>query len=219
MSDVLFSTDDAQLYHFQVRGAFPDKTIEGTFSGQSYSTIIPETPVVSSITVSGKVYEGLTPAYKRILLLRNRSYQFMGATFSNPTTGYYEFTNIPPPDDYIVIAEEPGDTTGLVVHNINEQSNLSFSAQTAFDPEDFAGTGVIYGNVTDPDGAPMERRVALVESLTYILVATTISNPSTGYYEFTDLSTSKIFSVVGEDDTPYSYNDVIRAKVEPETPP
>jgi hypothetical protein len=78
------------------------------------------------------------------------------------------------------------------------------------------GNGSIWGVVTDASGNPMERRIILVEYWSYMVVDETISDPITGYYEFTDLDTVTTYSVVAEDYLDYRYNDIIRAKVHAE---
>ena len=75
------------------------------------------------------------------------------------------------------------------------------------------GTGKIWGTVTDASGKPMSRRVTLIEYWSFMPVETVISDPVTGYYEFTQLNTTALFSVVAEDYRSYRFNDIIRAKV------
>jgi hypothetical protein len=79
-----------------------------------------------------------------------------------------------------------------------------------------SGNGSIWGVVTDASGNPMERRIILVEYWSYMVVDETISDPITGYYEFTDLDTFTPYSVVAEDYLDYRYNDIIRSKVHAE---
>jgi len=76
-----------------------------------------------------------------------------------------------------------------------------------------SGNGSIWGVVTDASGNPMERRIILVEYWSYMVVDETISDPITGYYEFTDLDTFTPYSVVAEDYLDYRYNDIIRSKI------
>ena len=82
--------------------------------------------------------------------------------------------------------------------------------------QSYGGNGSIWGVVTDASGNPMERRIILVEYWSYMVVDETISDPITGYYEFTDLDTLTPYSVVAEDYLDYRYNDIIRAKVHAE---
>jgi hypothetical protein len=58
--------------------------------------------------------------------------------------------------------------------------------------------------------------VVLIEYWSYMPVEEVISDPETGYYEFTQLDTTALFSVVAEDHRDYRYNDIIRAKVRAE---
>jgi hypothetical protein len=78
------------------------------------------------------------------------------------------------------------------------------------------GLGKIWGTVTDAAGQPMSRKVVLIEYWSYMPVEEVVSDPVTGYYEFTDLDTTALFSVVAEDHRDYRFNDVIRAKVRAE---
>lgn len=78
------------------------------------------------------------------------------------------------------------------------------------------GNGKIWGTVTDAEGTPLKKKILLIEYWSYMPILETISDPVTGYYEFLNLDTNAVFSVVAEDYLDYRYNDIIRAKVRAE---
>ena len=98
-------------------------------------------------------------------------------------------------------------------------------AASVFDDQSYArcpvssqywGNGKIWGTVTNAEGTPMSRKIVLIEYWSFVPILETISDPTTGYYEFLNLDTDAIFSVVAEDYLDYRYNDIIRAKVRAE---
>lgn len=96
--------------------------------------------------------------------------------------------------------------------NVVSQQILSRLAETS----QYWGYGKIWGTVTDSEGAPLKRKILLIEYWSYMPILETISDPETGYYEFLNLDTNAVFSVVAEDYLDYRYNDIIRAKVHAE---
>jgi hypothetical protein len=122
-----------------------------------------------------------------------------------------------------------GIASDSMIQYIREEGNLSppalprvstvdtmLSKKKNFDNGRWFGQGKIWGTVTDAGGQPMSRKVVLIEYWSYAPVAEVVSDPDTGYYEFIELDTSALFSVVAEDHKDYHYNDIIRSKVRAE---
>jgi hypothetical protein len=165
-----------------------------------------------STTISGYVTYNGYPAFRKVQLLSLQNSRVIRETWSDPITGYYEFILLKD-QPYCVIGFDYLKNLSPVVHLVETQTNIAFTDQVGFDPEDFEGNGSIWGTVKDSNQNPLSRRVVLLDYLTYIKVKVTQSDPITGYYEFTDLDTSKYFSVITEDDQiPPNFNDIIRAK-------
>lgn len=138
-------------------------------------------------------------------------------TWSDPVTGVYYFKQYKD-QEYLIIADDYQGTYGTVAHNSSEQFNIEFNDQQLNDLADYQGNGKIWGTIQDANQDPMERRLVLLDPQTYKKVKTTISNPTTGYYEFNDLSTSRQFTVIAEEDyqtVPFHYNDIIRSRISP----
>lgn len=175
--------------------------------------------------IEGTVTLDGAPVRRRVRLYDLRSGEIIGETWSNATTGLYRFDNVDEEREYQSIALDHEKQSTPIAHEVKIEpkipepyyiNNMALNPQSMNDPEYYTGLGSIWGTVKDNQNNPLQRRLVLVESLSYIIVATTVSDPITGEYEFDGLSTDKTFSVIAEDSTPASYNDIIRARVTPE---
>lgn len=166
--------------------------------------------------VSGAVTYNGSLAKRKVSLFTLKDKRLVEEAWSDPITGEYSFDRLKD-QEYFVWSEDYLRVFDAVSHCTFNQTNLVFSDQTAFDPDDYVGDGKIWGTITDSLGNFLSRRVLLLADQTYIVVKSTVSNVSTGYYEFTNLDTTKVFTVVCESVRPTSgYNDIIRARVRAE---
>lgn len=169
-----------------------------------------------STIITGTITYNGQPVSRKVTLITKVDHRFIATTWSDPTTGVYSFIQLED-QEYIIIAEDYLGTYGTVSHNITDQTNIEFNDQQLNDLDDYKGIGKIWGTIEDSNQLPMERRLVLLDPQTYKKVATTISNPTTGYYEFNNLSTSRIFTLIAEEDynPNFDYNDIIRSRVTP----
>jgi hypothetical protein len=129
--------------------------------------------------------------------------------------------------DEVTIME--GNPSISMIKNLREAANVSPPAVPEVDTTSdwmerlklssscqWFGPGKIWGTVTDAQGQPLSRKIVLIEYWSYMPIYEVVSDPETGYYEFTDLDTTAIFSVVAEDSRDYRFNDVIRSKIRAE---
>lgn len=170
-------------------------------------------------SVTGTVLYNGQPASRKVGLFTLRDKRLIAETWSDPTTGVYTFTELKE-QEYFVWSEDYLRVFCPATHSIFEQSNLVFSQQSKFNPDDFVGNGKIWGTVLDEYQNPISKKLILLEDQTYVIVKTTMSDPSTGYYEFANLTTDKKFTIICESTRPVDiYNDIIRAKVQAEVQP
>ena len=166
--------------------------------------------------VEGTVTYNGSPGARKVSLFTLKDKRLIEEVWSDPSTGAYSFVNLKD-QEYFVWSEDYMRVFTPASHHITDQTNLVFTEQSRFDPDLFVGDGKIWGTVLNEINEPLSRRLLLLEDQTHIIVRKTTSDPMTGYYEFDGLNPSKTFTVVCESNRPVSsYNDIIRARVQPE---
>ena len=193
------------------------------FTGNVKPKIINEPFIISdsfydggTMVVSGTVTYNGAPGARKVSLITLKDKRLLMETWSDPVTGIYSFGRLKD-QEYFVWSEDYMKVFTPASHHITDQTNLVFTEQSRFDPDLFVGEGKIWGTVLNETSEPLSRRLVLLEDQTYIIVRKTTSDSITGYYEFDGLDPSKTFTVVCESTRPVSgYNDIIRARVQPE---
>lgn len=190
--------------------------IAGSYIGKYIPEIFTSSPSYydgGTFSITGNLTYNNSPASRKVSLFTLKDKRLIAETWSDPATGAYSFDRLKD-QEYFVWADDYLRVFTPVTQEIADQSNLAFSVQTRFDPQLFEGNGSIWGTVLDASNQPLSKRLLLLDDQTYIIVKTVQSDAVTGYYEFTGLNTSRVFTVVCEDDRPIGpYNDIIRSKV------
>lgn len=170
-------------------------------------------PLGGTTTISGIVtIQGVGVSREVLLLDPTQNMMRVAQTWSDGSDGSYSFENMGS-DPYYVMGVDHLGNYSPIIHDTSVQTNLAFTDQSRFNPDDFSGPGHIFGTVEDDQSNFIARRVVLLEYLTYIVVAEQTSSGVDGTFDFTGLSTSVDFTVIAEDVLSYTYNDVIFAKV------
>jgi len=176
-------------------------------------------------SISGYVTINNIPVSRQVILHEKLSKRIVASMWSDSITGFYKFEQLSNKVQYYIWCEDYEKNFTPVTQYVEMDpkipklyyiNNIDFSEQTMRDPSYWFGLGKIWGVVTDNGGNPLSRRLVLLEHKTYIIVQKTISDVLTGEYEFNNLTTEKIFTVIAEDVDDYVYNDIIRAKVRAE---
>lgn len=174
--------------------------------------------IQGTVTLNGQ------PVRRKVRLYSLKTGEIIAETWSDAITGIYQFKNLGENEEYTITAIDHERQYTPISHEVKFSpkepepyyiNNIEFNPQSMNDPDYYKGDGRIWGLVTNRDNEPLERRIVLVESLSYIIVKQTTSSPVNGYYLFTDLNRNITYSIIAEDDSG-EWNDIIRARVIPE---
>lgn len=162
-------------------------------------------------TITGKITKNGQPFHCNVLLLTN-TFEKLDEIANDPLTGVYTFINLNENIEFLicVVDLDSSPNYGIKTQKASQSPNIELNDQNIIDLSVYYGTGTIYGTVKDLEETPLERRVVLLNPLTYKKIRTTTSNPSTGEYEFNELDNTINYIVIAEDTTPRLYNDIIR---------